>query len=495
MKVMALDYGSARTGVAVSDPTGTLARPLGVVERAASEGGLAELARLVARGGGRAHRRRPAADAARDARRAGAPRPSASSRRCAASSTSPSSSTTSASRPTSRSRPPAAAPEDALAAAHLLSTYLEWCAAALVGICAALVAAAAAGCGGLGQRCAADDHDPPAAAVPDRLPRGVHARADGRPRRRRWRRSPSSESHRKVEALGERVRGATAKPRASPGLRQQEAAARGLPLPGHVRLRPQVDVGPARRTNQLAEFASNWSTLNLSYARSKNLTPYDVLTIASMVEGEAQVPSERPLVAAVIYNRLHAHMPLGIDATLRYGLHVPPTQSLTQSRARDNPTPYNTRHARRPAADADQQPGDGVARGGRASRARRLPLLRAQAGPQAPLLHRELPGLPPATRPSTATEVVLLGHPVAHSLSPRMQNAAFAAAGLDWEYVAARRRCRRSSRRRCGEVEYANVTAPYKLDVARILGSELPSVNTIVARRAASRPTPRSSSK
>ena len=47
MKVLALDYGSARTGVAVSDPTGTLARPLCVVERAAGDAGLAELARLV----------------------------------------------------------------------------------------------------------------------------------------------------------------------------------------------------------------------------------------------------------------------------------------------------------------------------------------------------------------------------------------------------------------------------------------------------------------
>ena len=44
---MALDYGSARTGVAVSDPTGTLARPLGVVEQAGSDSGLAELRRLV----------------------------------------------------------------------------------------------------------------------------------------------------------------------------------------------------------------------------------------------------------------------------------------------------------------------------------------------------------------------------------------------------------------------------------------------------------------
>ena len=47
MKVLALDYGPARTGVAVSDPTGTLARPVGVVEKASSEAGLARLLELV----------------------------------------------------------------------------------------------------------------------------------------------------------------------------------------------------------------------------------------------------------------------------------------------------------------------------------------------------------------------------------------------------------------------------------------------------------------
>jgi putative Holliday junction resolvase len=47
LKVLALDYGAARTGVAVSDPTGTLARPLRVIERAASEAGIRELAELV----------------------------------------------------------------------------------------------------------------------------------------------------------------------------------------------------------------------------------------------------------------------------------------------------------------------------------------------------------------------------------------------------------------------------------------------------------------
>jgi putative holliday junction resolvase len=47
VKVVALDYGSARTGVAVSAPTGTIARPLGVVERAATEEGLARLVEVV----------------------------------------------------------------------------------------------------------------------------------------------------------------------------------------------------------------------------------------------------------------------------------------------------------------------------------------------------------------------------------------------------------------------------------------------------------------
>ncbi len=47
MKVVALDFGRARTGVAVSDPTGTLARPLGVVERAAEPRGLERLASLI----------------------------------------------------------------------------------------------------------------------------------------------------------------------------------------------------------------------------------------------------------------------------------------------------------------------------------------------------------------------------------------------------------------------------------------------------------------
>jgi UPF0755 protein len=93
---------------------------------------------------------------------------------------------------------------------------------------------------------------------------------------------------------------------------------------------------------QLDAFRRNWAKVDLRYARSKNLTPYDVLIIASMVEEEVAAARERPLVAAVIYNRLRAGMKLGIDATIRYALHVPPTQSLRLSQLHD-PTPYNTR--------------------------------------------------------------------------------------------------------------------------------------------------------
>ncbi len=128
MKVLALDYGSARTGVAVSDPTGTLARPLGVVERAATKNGLVELERLAReeeverivvglpltlRGerGEQAAETERFVEALRGA--VGVPVELYDERF-----------TTDLAQQTAGS-----APEDALAAAHLLTTYLEWCAA------------------------------------------------------------------------------------------------------------------------------------------------------------------------------------------------------------------------------------------------------------------------------------------------------------------------------------------------------------------------------
>lgn len=94
--------------------------------------------------------------------------------------------------------------------------------------------------------------------------------------------------------------------------------------------------------DQLGAFEHAWSEVDMAYARSKKLTPYDVLIIASMIEKEVQVPRERALVAAVIYNRLKAGMPLGIDATIRYGYDIPPTQAILESQL-ENDHPYNTR--------------------------------------------------------------------------------------------------------------------------------------------------------
>lgn len=100
----------------------------------------------------------------------------------------------------------------------------------------------------------------------------------------------------------------------------------------------------ARLVNdQLRTFRRSWRTVNLRYARSKNLTPYDVLIIASMIEKETVAPEERRLVAAVIYNRLRNRMPLGIDATIRYGRDVPGTEPLKQSDL-ESDDPYNTRN-------------------------------------------------------------------------------------------------------------------------------------------------------
>jgi uncharacterized YceG family protein len=69
---------------------------------------------------------------------------------------------------------------------------------------------------------------------------------------------------------------------------------------------------------QLDAFKANFAKVPMAYARKKNLTPFDVVTIASMVEREASLDRERKLIAAVIYNRLKQGMPLGIDATIRY---------------------------------------------------------------------------------------------------------------------------------------------------------------------------------
>jgi UPF0755 protein len=92
---------------------------------------------------------------------------------------------------------------------------------------------------------------------------------------------------------------------------------------------------------QLEAFKRNFDEVDLGYARSRNLSPYDVLIIASMVEREAQVARERRLVASVIYNRLRQGIPLGIDATIRFALNQW-NRPLRESEL-ETSSPYNTR--------------------------------------------------------------------------------------------------------------------------------------------------------
>jgi UPF0755 protein len=211
---------------------------------------------------------------------------------------------------------------------------------ALVAACGLVLAAVVAGCGGSGSAA------PPTTTVRQLrqfrvvFPEGF-TREQMAGRAQTVAKIAKRESHRKVRLSGKTYLAATRRPRVIPGFGSKRLSLEGFLFPNTYDFdRTSTSVDLVRE--QLQTFQREWKTLDLSYARSKNLTPYDVLTIASMIEGEAQVPKERPLIAAVIYNRLHAGMPLGIDATLRYGLHVSPTQSLTQSELR-NPTPYNTR--------------------------------------------------------------------------------------------------------------------------------------------------------
>ena len=95
------------------------------------------------------------------------------------------------------------------------------------------------------------------------------------------------------------------------------------------------------RDQQLEQFKSNFDKVDMSYAKRRNLTAYDVLIIASLVEREAMLAKERPIIASVIYNRLHDDIRLDIDATTRFAVgnwKRPLRQSELQ-----NQSPYNTR--------------------------------------------------------------------------------------------------------------------------------------------------------
>jgi UPF0755 protein len=98
---------------------------------------------------------------------------------------------------------------------------------------------------------------------------------------------------------------------------------------------------------QLIAFRENFGASEIARARALHITPYQLLIVASMVEREAQIAGDRPKIAAVIYNRLSAGMPLGIDATIYYAVELKdgiPTYTRELSEAQLHiDSPYNTR--------------------------------------------------------------------------------------------------------------------------------------------------------
>jgi UPF0755 protein len=106
---------------------------------------------------------------------------------------------------------------------------------------------------------------------------------------------------------------------------------------------------PAKRLvdEQLTAFRQRFSSADRRRARALKVTPYELLTVASMIEREAQTEHDRPLIAAVIYNRLREGDPLGIDATIYYAVEqrlgiATYSGELTESQLKID-SPYNTR--------------------------------------------------------------------------------------------------------------------------------------------------------
>jgi UPF0755 protein len=95
--------------------------------------------------------------------------------------------------------------------------------------------------------------------------------------------------------------------------------------------------------DQIAAFKQEFVKVNLAYAKSKNLTGYDVLKIASLISEESMLPRDGPVAASVIYNRLRLGMDLGLDSTVSYatGNYGALTESQLNSRS-----PWNTTNHR-----------------------------------------------------------------------------------------------------------------------------------------------------
>ena len=312
--------------------------------------------------------------------------------------------------------PASRAPEDARAAAHLLESYLAWTREprlmarasseriAARRLVAVVLLVAFVGLAGwlaythvrVGLRARRRIRRPRRRRLRRRQSCVSSSRRASRARR--WSsasppsgRSPSRSGRSRPKLNATAYAAATKAAKPAKAFRRDAKGIEGFLFPATYQFTPKT-TGKELVADQLEFFDENWSKVDLAAARKKNLTPYDVLIIASMVEKETIAPDERPKVAAVIYNRLKARMPLGIDATIRYGLDVPRNRAAARVAARER-QPVQHAQPHRTAADADRKPRPRLDAGRGAPGQGRLPLLRAQAGQGAPLLHGEREGV------------------------------------------------------------------------------------------------------
>ena len=138
----------------------------------------------------------------------------------------------------------------------------------------------------------------------------------------------------------------------------------------------------------LDQFDKEIATVDMTYAKSKNLTVTDVVIIASILERETNLSKEYPLVASVIYNRLRAKKRLQLDSTVFYTLPEG-TKILTKDDLA-RVTPYNTYRRERAARRPYLQPGPRGHRRRCQSRRDGLPLLRADEQGRVADVHNQL---------------------------------------------------------------------------------------------------------
>ncbi len=146
------------------------------------------------------------------------------------------------------------------------------------------------------------------------------------------------------------------------GQRQGTDVGRGIPLPRDVHDRSRHEAaGRAERDGHALHPGRPHSGFAAA-AKAAGLTPYEALTVASIIQAEAKFDEDMPKVAEVIYNRLKAKTALQIDATTKYGCEI---AGETHCIYNNFPSPYNSYLHDRAAADADRQSrcaGDGCRR-------------------------------------------------------------------------------------------------------------------------------------